>query len=105
MRSRVIRRLIDLETTECPDRVWPDFAAWLAQRPDRLELFLAAERTRQAVDELCRGCPRDVSPEAERLLRRRAGQTRRPRGLLAKWIVLSLCVGLGAAVGTLWVVV
>jgi len=104
VRSRVVRWLIELETTECPDQVWLAFEAWLAQRPERLEIFLAAERARQALDELCRGCPREGSQDADRLLRRLARQARSAPGCaVAPWLVLSLSATLGAALGVWWV--
>ena len=62
------RWLIELESTERLDEIWPQFEAWLDEHPDNHEMYLRAERARRTMDRLGRYCPPEGSAEAERLL-------------------------------------
>jgi ferric-dicitrate binding protein FerR (iron transport regulator) len=62
------RWLIELESTERLDEIWPQFEAWLDEHPDNYEMYLRVERARRTMDRLGRYCPTEGSAEAERLL-------------------------------------
>jgi ferric-dicitrate binding protein FerR (iron transport regulator) len=103
VRTQAIRWLNEMETTDCPDEVWPVFEAWLRERPEHLQVYLAAERTRRVVDDLAGWCPKEGSEAAQRLLRLVAdGERHLPGGAtLAKWIGISLSVAVSFTLAAL----
>jgi ferric-dicitrate binding protein FerR (iron transport regulator) len=90
-RVQATRWLVELDTTECLDEVWPAFEAWLDEHPIHREMYLRAERTRLAVDNLGRLCPEEGSEAAERLLSplTYGAYRRRSRAISTRWIVVT----------------
>jgi ferric-dicitrate binding protein FerR (iron transport regulator) len=93
-RIQATRWLVELDTTECLDEVWPAFAAWLDEHPIHREMYLRAERTRLAIDNLGRLCPEEGSKAAERLLSplMYGAYRRRSRVSSTRWIVVTSSV-------------
>ena len=93
-----------LDTTESLDEVWLAFEAWLREHPENRHQYLMAERAQRVIEDLRRGCPKEGSEAANRLLRPPVGAgSRQPsRAVRAKWLLLT--TGLVASTALLfWV--
>lgn len=58
VRAAAARWLIELESAESIDAIWPRFDAWLREDPSHEEAYLRIERTWRALDGLCVSLPR-----------------------------------------------
>ena len=72
VRAAAARWLIELESAESIDAIWPQFDAWLCEHPSHRKAYLRIERTWCALDDL-----RTAWPEEETSARRRTAVTSR----------------------------
>lgn len=70
VRAAAARWLIELESAESIDAIWPQFDAWLREDPSHRKAYLRIERTWRALDDL-----RTAWPEEEARAKRRTGAT------------------------------
>jgi hypothetical protein len=90
-----VKWLNRLELTDDLDALWPVFEAWLRERPENLDRYLALVRTRTLVDALSRWCPKEGSQAADRLLEQlKASAADRSRR--AKWFFVTTTALLSA---------
>ena len=87
-----------LDTTESLDEVWPAFEAWLREHPENRHQYAMAERTQLVIEDLRRGCPKEGSEAANRLLRSPVGTVgQQPtRAVRAQWLLLTTGIVTGA---------
>lgn len=72
VRAAAARWLIELESAESVDAIWPQFDAWLREDPSHQKAYLRIERTWRALDGL-----RTAWPEEKTRARRRTAATSR----------------------------
>jgi ferric-dicitrate binding protein FerR (iron transport regulator) len=90
-RIQALHWLEQLDTTESLDEVWPAFEAWLREHPENRHQYLMAERVQLVIEDLRRGCPKEGSAAANRLLRPPvvAGSQQPSHAARAKWLLLT----------------
>ena len=71
VRAAAARWLIELESAESIDAIWPRFDAWLREDPEHQKTYIRIERTWRALDGL-----RTTWPEKKTRAKRRSASRR-----------------------------
>ena len=66
MREAAAKWLIELESAESIDAIWPEFDAWLRENPEHQKTYLRIERTWRALDDLRTAWPEQETKQARR---------------------------------------
>ena len=66
MRAAAAKWLIELESAESIDAIWPEFDAWLREDPEHKKTYLRIERTWRALDDLRTAWPEQETKQARR---------------------------------------
>jgi ferric-dicitrate binding protein FerR (iron transport regulator) len=62
------RWLVELETAESLDEIWPKFESWLHQNPEHEAAYLRVEQAWHDFEALRQMCPKEGTAEAAALL-------------------------------------
>jgi ferric-dicitrate binding protein FerR (iron transport regulator) len=66
MRAAAAKWLIELESAESIDAIWPEFDAWLRENPEHQKTYLRIETTWRALDDLRTAWPEQETKQARR---------------------------------------
>ena len=66
MRAAAAKWLIELESAESIDAIWPEFDTWLRENPEHQKTYLRIERTWRALDDLRKAWPEQETKQTRR---------------------------------------